>query len=426
MLKVSPNGSQLIKPDGHEFNEVLCTMFAVCREELPWNDVKQYIDTMFSHGIRGFRALLNVAWGPTHTAEHGFCWAWGGSVYPKSAQDRSVLNEPLMQRIDQVLNYLNQKNGYLQLDILDPSPYGIGVASDWYTAKDDGWRMLIERLAVMYHQYGNMIIGTGNEPAKCHPNPAPVRDHQKWLVQEMRAKGIKVIIAEISPGVGIPELISDPDIPILAIKTSRNRNTTCLVNTWSELKSLRFGHPNKIFWGSEPPRRNYGGWTTDEDKERLRAVMWIYGAAGVLYTHHGLSQNHELPDNTYPLWGCTEEDWIDIIAPWNIFFKKFGRPPAGPNKRTQYYCSPDNSIVLSSSGHIYCGVRNNQRIIACFSSYLTVKFSDDGRIVAFNPVTGKHIGTPTQVEAGEEIELLAPENRMYFYRRGIDEHPSEK
>jgi hypothetical protein len=154
--------------------------------------------------------------------------------------------------------------------------------------------------------------------------------------------------------------------------------------------------------------------------------MWIYGAAGVLYTHHGLSQNHELPDNPYPLWGCTEDDWIEIIAPWNKFFKKFGRPPAGPNKRIQYYLGPDNSIVMGSDGYVYCGVRNYQRIITCFSDYLNVKFFYDGRIIAYNFVTGKYIGTPTEVKSGEEVELLAPKNRMYFYRRGIDEHPNAK
>jgi len=411
----------LILDNGHDFNRVLCTAFGVCREDVPWNDTKVYINKLLNMGALGFRTLMNVAWGPAHQAEHGFCFSWNGSIYPLQSQDRSKLNTELFARIEKVLQYLKDRNGFLEFGLLDPSCAIVGLAP-WYCTWDSGWQMLVDKIGELYAKYGNIIPETGNEPVKTNAFPRDqIKDFHVLLVDKLNQAGCNVVGVEISNGVGIPELAYDSNANVLFYKTVRTNSDYVIHQTWEELKTLQAKHKNHVIWGNEPPRKNYGGWSGDEThNDWLRWVAYMHVVTGTLFLHHGLSNNHEMPDNPKPFWGCMPSDFMNIIEPMNELMKKMHTPPAGPKARDKYYFGPDNSNIKNMvNGMAYGARRNRMYIIANRADQLTVTFNKKQRYHILNPVNGT-FESPQVIPAGDHT-FTNKKDRIFFFREFVDQ-----
>jgi hypothetical protein len=319
----------------------------------------------------------------------------------------------------------------------------VGLAP-WYCTWDSGWQMLVDKIGELYAKYGNLILETGNEPVKTNAFPRDqIKDFHVLLVEKLNQAGCNVVGVEISNGVGIPELAYDSNANVLFYKTVRTNSEYVIHQTWEELKNLRFKHPNHVIYSNEPPRKNYGGWSGDEThNDWLRWVAHMHVITGSLYLHHGLSNNHEMPNNPKPFWGCMPSDFMNIIEPINALMEKLHTPPAGP-KTDKYFFGPNNANIKNTvGGEAYGATRKRMTLIACRADLLQVTFNKKQRYQILNPYNGT-FESPEVIPAGDHVfsqavrvrsfvcdrylcsfncrVFINQKNRVFFFREMVDD-----
>lgn len=298
-----------------------CTAFGLTREDVGMEHVLAYIDMLGAYGFNGFRSIIGSAWGSNHQAEDGWGWQWGGSQWPIEMQDRSTLNEPLFARIETLLTALRQRGMFLQLEITDGSQGLPEIGQHWFTTPDIGWDLLCQRVALLYADHDNLIVSTGNEPKRWHPDGAAVEAHQRWLVDRLRQLGVDLVAGQIDDSPSIAKMVSIGNVHVPRNKT--------LWEYYSYLAGLRAQHPGIAIWSNEPDRV---GWSADVDQ--VRRLMWATAIAGCGWTLHGLSSG-------FPFWGVGPADGTDMMQLFWRIWNSWQIPRR--SGRLAYYLDPDRT-----------------------------------------------------------------------------------
>ena len=381
-MRLTKQGSNLVTPEGDHFSGLMPTAFLLCSPNYPLSFTKGYIDRMKSAGAAGFRAAINVYWGPNHQGEHG-----GNTIFWNNETE-------LINRINDVLSFLEDRGMYLILEILDSSLH-IAIGENRYYDQSLEWERLFSAFAMFNHLHPNLIVGTGNEPSK-GLNKQKVTAFQFWAVDKLKklaaAQGDQILIAaEINEGTGIPALAGNPKVDILGFKSSRIENEMVLHETYNQLTGLKHNFPEKVIWGQEPPRRNYpnfGSWCSDD------AILWLIKIAylhlGSLYTPHGLGhgQEEQRPEeNGFFFWGVGGGDPVNYWQAYNYLMRIIRRPPAGKKSRCFFDFDP-SMIFYSGNGLGFVSSDFKDWIIISNENQIKVSIEDAGRFMILDLKTG--------------------------------------
>lgn len=406
----------MVDGEGNHFSGLLPTAFLLFSPDYDMDYIREYILKRKAQGAAGFRTLINCCWGPTLKCEHG-----GNTIFWG--------NSPLHDRIEAVLDFLQQNgmHAIIETGAGDSTSYAIGKPA--YTEKSPEWLDLLYYMVYLSAKYGNLIIGTGNEPAK-RENPDAVLEWQNWAVDTLKERAAIVgtdilVTADIMPGTGVPTMSHHSAVDIVGWVTPRSEWFDGSVGAaYLEYRELRRRSElnDKVIHFREPPRRNYrnmGDWTSPEAKEWLREIMFL--SLGSIYTPHGLGNGEEEeqpPDGSF-LWGVGDKDYPES---WKAYTELMQLFRFRTTSKRRFDFVPDDGWYLGGA----FGFSADKKIYVayCHSNGVHVGLPGPGTFTVFNPVSGEVEWGP-EYKTSLDFITTGTAGKIIVIKKGTDAAVSE-